>query len=344
MLQYLSSSFSLLKSPIQTTMSDSYAFSSLLVPNLCTNTSAFLSVYRDGIEQSDNTAALTRFSVQAITLNKKINTLYQHEYMTLSVLDQVTGKNHFFYLERQASPAPSTPTPEISVPSTPTPEISAPSTPTSGDQDSETYPLLIVNPPSRLATLNPHSAKRSSSYGLSALGDKLSIASAKLLSASAATSSTPSAADDRFLGSGTFINSLTINNRMGVLIDQMAPKNLSLFELGILADVVHNEAPTYTLYGEQCYWYTSVILDVLRLFYEDTLKPAPDATSDEAVPIISSDYLPQLAGRWKHLLIIAPEGITTKAVITKAAVNFALRQDVEFSKVISFLNFDFPPL
>jgi hypothetical protein len=85
------------------------SFASLLEPNLCTNTSAFLSVYRDGITQSTNPfTALTRFTVEFVSVNKTEG-VYEHEYISVVVRDGETDKLHDFFIERQASQAPAVP-------------------------------------------------------------------------------------------------------------------------------------------------------------------------------------------------------------------------------------------
>ena len=88
-------------------MADS--FSSLLDPTLSTNTTAFLSVYRDGIAQStDPKSALTRFKVIGLSINKS-NGLYQHEYISVNVWDDTTKQRHLFFIERQGGNAPPIP-------------------------------------------------------------------------------------------------------------------------------------------------------------------------------------------------------------------------------------------
>lgn len=42
---------------------------------------------------------------------------------------------------------------------------------------------------------------------------------------------------------------------VGQVVREIVPQELSLFELGILADVVHSDCPSYNLLKNQCYWY-----------------------------------------------------------------------------------------
>jgi hypothetical protein len=77
-------------------------FSLLLMPNLCASIDVFISVYRDGINLSQNLVpALTRFLVESITVNKHTKEFYEHEYISIQVLDKETQLHHSFFIERQ---------------------------------------------------------------------------------------------------------------------------------------------------------------------------------------------------------------------------------------------------
>jgi hypothetical protein len=83
------------------------SFGSLLIPDLCTSTYAFLSVYREGISRSapsDRVDALTRFTVEAITANKSTK-FYEHELLSIVVRDKNTTRKepYIFFLERNGS-------------------------------------------------------------------------------------------------------------------------------------------------------------------------------------------------------------------------------------------------
>ena len=88
--------------PEQNIISES--FSSLLAPDLCTNTDAFLSIYRDGISQSDDSKcipALTRFRVEAITVGKSSQS-WEHELLSMAVLDTATCQPYTFFIKCNA--------------------------------------------------------------------------------------------------------------------------------------------------------------------------------------------------------------------------------------------------
>ena len=80
------------------------SFTSLLLSDLCTNTDAFLTVYRDGISQSpDRLAALTRFQVTYMTINKSKREAFEHELISVKVFDHQKKKTYDFFIECNAS-------------------------------------------------------------------------------------------------------------------------------------------------------------------------------------------------------------------------------------------------
>ena len=72
---------------------------------------------------------------------------------------------------------------------------------------------------------------------------------------------------DKLLGQG-----LTFNARYACSENTrvLKPKNLSLFDLVILAETVHNHAPSYSIVGKNCYWYANIVFDAcVELFPPD---------------------------------------------------------------------------
>lgn len=288
-------------------MADS--FSSLLDPTLSTNTTAFLSVYRDGIAQStDPKSALTRFKVIGLSINKS-NDLYQHEYISVNVWDDTTQQRHLFFIERQGGNAPPIPVePESSFHSSTSTILFHSSTSTA-----EFHPLVDINDTS---TLEKPSAPSAPGYSFRDFFSKVSVGGVH----SSLSSHKGSFAEDRITGKGTFVNGEALARRMGRVELQLEPVDLYLYELGILADVVHNYAPNYSIVDKQCYWFVKTIFDVVSILY-------PKA--HEAKPV---DFLPNLAGRWRNLPILLPQN----GVIEQVAVKFTQRQDEEFRKVKFF--------
>ena len=109
------------------------------------------------------------------------------------------------------------------------------------------------------------------------------------------------------------------------VVCQIVPVNLSLFELGILVDTIHNDAPDYKLFKNQCYWFMLMIFKLVLRLYNNAL----DSQSGKA----PDDYLPKLSRKWAGLLIVTP----VKEILDKIEKIFRERQDEEFSKVMCYL-------
>ena len=50
-------------------------------------------------------------------------------------------------------------------------------------------------------------------------------------------------------------------------ITQNIPKSLSLFEMAVLADAVHNHNPLYLPFESQCYWFASMVCNMIKWVY-----------------------------------------------------------------------------
>jgi len=303
-------------------VSVSDSFASLLIPDLCTNTDAFLTVYRAGITlSSEPIAALTRFSVYTLTANKS-KMLSEHEVISVSVKDEETNQSYNFFIERNSSKSEvraSTHSPlfldssSLSTTSTSAPQV------VKARQSSE-FPLLPLNPSSESVSSllpPPRTLRSRSQYSLR---EKFTLASTEFIQSS--TTSLDGVAEDRILGRGMLSNKAILRD-VGQVVRQSLPIMLSLFELGILVDVVHNEDPDYSLLKSQCYWFLYLIFEVIILLYGDNLNTA---ASNRVTPV---EYLPNLAGRWKNQLIIAPKD----EILRKVATKFLERREEEFSRV-----------
>jgi hypothetical protein len=265
--------------------SQSDNFYSVLTPQLSSPTHAFLDSYRQGIaksEPTDRIEALKRFKVKTITGNKSLDTTAQHELMSVAVLDSVTQIDYIFYLERTSSSSSATTVRQVGA-SKADLDVVEPLL-TSGSSLNNVYPPLLPLPFSQTLTRQP-------SY--ISIPDLLSVGSVRGIN-SLTSSSKFSVAEDLFLGSARF----TEQREVGLVCREIAPVNLSLFELGILADVIHNEAPTYDLLKNQCYWFLLTVFEVVLRVYVNSLD------SQEGVP--PDQYLPKLSGTFAGCLIIAP--------------------------------------
>lgn len=147
--------------------------------------------------------------------------------------------------------------------------------------------------------------------------DGASLAAGKLLQIS--TKSIPSKghrqAEDRFIGGQNIAHYFHASHN----IRQLRPEAMSLFDLAVLADVVHDHDPLYSLFQHQCFWFASLVCEVVESVY--VCRKVGGATGRKSISDICippNDYLPDLAGRWAGILINKVE----EAVSSAVALNF----------------------
>jgi hypothetical protein len=255
------------------------SFASLLLSDLCTNTNAFLTVYRDGISQSpDRLAALARFQVTYMTINKSKREVFEHELISAKVFDNQKKKTYDFFIKRNASKR----RPHLALPVThpklytsidctvgSVTQVVGDPGPTSGQPTatSEYHPLIPLDETPHLPSTSIPQFNTSHCSQHSLL-KKITLGSTEALYSS--ITSLDCIAEDRILGRGKFvtddyqIGGLREGGKpiqeIGLVIRQLQPIDLSLYELGILVDVIHKEAPEYSLLRNQCYWFTNTSL------------------------------------------------------------------------------------
>lgn len=318
--------------------------------------------------QSERVAALTRFLVVSITCNKLTDTTSEHELLSVAVRDTVTQLDHIFYIERNStsdstivsasSPIPSGAASAItlvsaaaSIPATAASATalvseSAKSTSQSisksalesiGQCQQQTasesdFELPLLNTPSPtseshtpLLQVPSRPLSRRPSYR--SIPDLITLSSARLLNSSTSLSS-GGLAEDRIWGSGRFSGTGT-GSGIGKIVRQVAPVNLSLFELGILVDAIHEDAPRYNLLEAQCYWMTLMVFEIVLREYDNTLDTQRGVPPDQ--------YLPKLSSKWAGFLIVAPR----EEDLVRVGKRFQERKAEEFSKVkFYFTNFN----
>jgi hypothetical protein len=108
----------------------------------------------------------------------------------------------------------------------------------------------------------------------------------------------------------------------GLSVSQIKPKGLSLFELAILANVIHEEDPNYFVLSRQCYWFVAIMFRVVESIWGDQLN-------EERAGLLPGQYLPK-GGSWKKLHIV-PE--LKDEDILRVKTIFEKRRDIEFSAV-----------
>jgi hypothetical protein len=273
----------------------------------------------------DDPATITdRFVVTGITHCKDPDTRPEHEFLTVNLMDtRSDSKSYTMFLERTAasktrplsyfSRHPDSKSVVDSITQTMKDmKMSSPST------DSSSLPLLHL--------------QESDSESISFF-DAASLGSVKAINASS-----PSIfkydADDRFTG-GKFLEYYGPAMRN---IRQIRPLSMTLFDLVVLADVVHEHDPLYSLLSSQCFWYASTIVSVIKRVYscsEDTSTDLDKTLipSMDNIRIPPNDYLPKLEGRFMGILITKVE----EAVSSVVAANFSIHLQEKHEEVFLFL-------
>jgi len=142
------------------------------------------------------------------------------------------------------------------------------------------------------------SFKSLSSYDQASL---LAIHSAALVSDSLkGQANDKSPAIDQFLGE----NYVFSQNWHGENVRHLKPlKTLSLFELGILADVVHNAYPEYNVLREQCYFFAGLIYSAIQHLFEVSSSSSSMLNENQDLVFIEDSKFSKKFGRFKGALI-----------------------------------------
>ncbi len=310
---------------------DEDPFSSFLDPSLRSNPKQFVGTYFQLAKVSDDPkhALYERHNVSIVGINKATGSP-QHESLTVSVDDGDTGNNHLFIIERNASirsvkdnvmfesfiASPdsksvlesiqqalqdmSAAASNIASTSLQVFALGRPSPPLSESM----IPLL---PSTNVHASPSNSTPPSSSY----LSRSLSAAVAATRSSSRSSPAVKLEAEDTILG--------VKKQDLGRSMRQYDPEGLCLFQLVVLAHVVHKIAPTYALFESQCYWYANVIFEVILLLFPSKSRTSAPPGSSPTVRL-PDEYLPKEAGRWFGVLINDPRVVS--AVVTIAKTQF----------------------
>ena len=196
-------------------------------------------------------------------------------------------------------------------------------------ESSDSIPLLPLEP-IEAAELEPDITPAPSGPSRLQLIDMASVTSLALVNASTHLISARHVAQDKFTGG----KHLELYANQFQNVRQIVPESLSLFELVVLADVVHDHDPLYSLLRGQCYWFVKTICDVVVEEYACTCvggnaNSSPAASRDE-VCTSQKNYLPDTSGRWMGVMITGVENTVTLIV----AQNFRAycQEKVEYIK------------
>jgi len=117
----------------------------------------------------------------------------------------------------------------------------------------------------------------------------------------------PHEAVDRFLGEA-FVERYAD----WVCVRQIKPRGLKLFQLVVLARVVHMHAPTYTPLRDNCFWFVGTVLDGVEALGVD-LPTTPEDTRRKAKYLFDSD----MPGRWRGLKITTTDQVEVSVILSK---------------------------
>lgn len=118
-------------------------------------------------------------------------------------------------------------------------------------------------------------------------------------------------------------------------VNQVHPQSLFLFDLLILADVVHDYDPIYSLLKSQCFWYACTICKVVSMEYTCSTTGGNRGYSGvrDSVRVPRNQYLPDLAGRWYGILITRVERAVSEVIRQK----FRTRVEEKKAEVFFFV-------
>lgn len=366
---FLSNIFSSMAGP------DNDPFASLLSPSLRNDIASFVSsfYYFAKSTRTPEYSLQNRFVVTLVGLNKA-GFPAQHESIAIWVLDKRTLRNHEFVIERGPSKHsytsrfsifsqfPSSQTVFESIQraiqnmrSLTTQEVeSLTATMLTETEMIPLLPLAFDSVPAAANTPPSDTPPTTSSFT-----DILTTNLAKVFAMGRTASQTispQSNADDFISGRAEG----TLNPRTCIRL--FKPVELSLFDVVLLGRVVHEYAPTYGLFDNQCYMFSCVIFDAIVKKYSlpsgacdldnplpfTSSTPVPSPTPEVGAPnnanIIfvprpaddaSGKFAPIPAedGRWSGLLIIDP--IVKQAIVNVVTSQFTLLRTTYFDKLLA---------
>lgn len=279
----------------------------------------------------DRDAALYRFMVKGLTHCKDLHDSFspEHEFMVIELTDTQRGtdpSSYFIILERTAGDGTHfmEPTGDSTVLESITRTLKrVPSSILASGSVSKSLPsknllstyqpvpsddleLIPLGSPSSPVSLSPHLAVTTDKVEVTPsptayrvpVFDRISFGSASAIHRSTQVSLKAYRADDRFVGSLNFPDYADMIHN----IQQLRPQNLSLFDFAVLADTVHKHDPHYSKFKHQCYWFASIICDIVLKEYTCT---SVGGAGKGIIP--STDYLPAQEGRWMSIMISSVE-------------------------------------
>jgi hypothetical protein len=287
---------------------DDDEFSPFLAEDLHSKLKQYVQTYFNAAKHSASpNHALTRHEVNVVGVNK-IKAGPLHESFTASVKDINTTKSHAFILERTASDRAVKPEVRFAY--------------CTQFPDSKTVVDTIQE---ALNDMGSQSAEPSESQPSSAPHPTLSARAVHKAMAAARSSaqSFEVEADDTISGMK--------NQELGACVRQYEPVGLTLFHLVLIAFIVHEVAPIYSLFESQCYWFANVIFDVIVSIYPSKTRLRPPPASSPRV-FLPADYLPNPSGQFFGITINDPRVV--QAVVDVVKSRFEAAKEIYKQKLL----------
>jgi hypothetical protein len=295
-------------------------FADITGDDLTTNTGAFLGLCRAGILRSPSPIkALERFTVESITDNKSTDHFSEHELLTVIVIDTWLEHRYLFLIERCSSSNPyfKASKKRVDLLSSYFPSFYGKKNTSSADV--ELAPLTGISQSSEDLLLPPPPPTKSRRITIAEL---LSISSLSIVGSSSSSSNTQ--AVDKVIGYGSISR-----DEIGRVVGALRPcKLLSLFDLAILVETVHQQAIEYSLLKSQCFWFSRTIFEIVELVYGNSLN-------NQGKGKAPMNYLPP-AGHWGSLAVHIPEETGLREIGNK----FLVKRNEEIFQV-NFIIFIF---
>ena len=363
-----------LKSFTMTTSTDPFA--SLLTPTLRNDTGSFVeNFFRLALYGTNQPllALRSRFVVVLVGVNKA-GTTFRHESFSVWAYDNVEHKDLLFVIERTPSnrkraanfvlfsrcPGSEAVLKSIqdalqrigSLTTKATtdalqtlPAMMLPTEDEDEDED-ESIPLLPTTNESVTESQSSNAADTSSTYhSQKSLADVIGlylIRMAAMARVASQSTSPPTLAADTI----SRMDKLNPND----CIRTFRPQNLPLFDLVLLADEIHEHAPLYSLFENQCYWFANLLFELIVQYY--TLPASASVASTSSIPsgplpaptpeigtpanantiILPAGTWSRQAGRWMGVLINDP--VVRLTVMSIVRDNFLARYERYNDQVI----------
>ena len=113
------------------------------------------------------------------------------------------------------------------------------------------------------------------------------------------------------------------------------PSKLNLFHIALLADVVHQAYPLYSLFMRQCYWFANTIFFAAQMIDRELQSLSPDAegllgssNDNDEVYLPFHLFAPKGAGRWKGIQISGCQLVVLNIVVKKFRAEFNIYRDL----------------